>query len=115
MAENKITNQKEIRNLFSSLNIDNKIVNDGLEILDFLKHDNNFSIILMDADMPNNDGYEATKIIRKNKKYDNINIIGLSDNISQDKIQEMKNIGMQACLQKPLNINTLYDILKTYS
>ena len=115
IAEDNIINQKVVTGLLSTSGIQIEVMDDGLEVIEYLKNDNDFCIILMDANMPNMDGYEATRIIRKNKDYSHITVVALSGDIAQDDIKKMKNAGMQEHLEKPLKMDALYDILAAYS
>jgi len=115
IAEDNIINQKVISGILSDSGIDIVIANDGQEVLDILKNDTNFCIILMDAHMPNIDGYEASKQIRANPDFGHITIIALSGDTAQDDINKMKQAGMQEHLEKPLKMDSLYDALNLYS
>ncbi len=115
IAEDNIINQKVLQGLLSDSGIEIVIVDDGQEVLDFLEKDSNFCIILMDAHMPNMDGYEATQIIRANPQYDHITVIALSGDTASDDIKKMKKVGMQEHLEKPLKMDPLYDLLNAYS
>ena len=115
LAEDNIINQKVILGLLGDSGMDIVIANDGQEVLDILKSDNDFMLILMDAHMPRIDGFEATKIIRKTPLYDDITIVALSGDTASDDIRKMKEAGMSEHLEKPLKIDALYDILYQYS
>ena len=115
VAEDNIINQKVINGLLSDSRINIVTVDDGQEVLDFLEKDSNFCIILMDAHMPNVDGYEATRKIRTNPKYNHITVVALSGDTAQDDINNMKKAGMQEHLEKPLKMDPLYDILYAYT
>jgi len=114
LAEDNIINQKVILGLLSGSGIDVVIANDGQEALNILETDDDFMLILMDAHMPNIDGFEATKIIRKNPKYDHIVVVALSGDTASDDIKKMKEAGMSETLEKPLKIDAFYDILYAY-
>lgn len=115
LAEDNMINQKVVRGLLSTSGIQIVVVDDGLEAINFLKEDSDFCIILMDAHMPNMDGFEATRIIRQNENYSHITVIALSGDTAADDVKKMKEAGMQEHLEKPLNINSLYSILDAYS
>lgn len=115
IAEDDIINQKVITSLLSNSGINITIANNGEEVLDILEKNNDFSILFMDANMPIMDGYKTTAAIRKNPNYDHIPIVALSGSIAADDIKNMLNTGMEAHLEKPLNMDALYDTLYTYT
>ena len=115
IAEDNLINQKVIKGLLSNSGIELHIVDDGQEVLDLLEKDDAFSVILMDVHMPNMNGYEATKIIRSNPKYSHITVVALSGDIAPDDVSKMRSAGMQENLEKPLKMDSLYDILAAYT
>ncbi|MDD5051842.1 MAG: response regulator [Sulfuricurvum sp.] len=115
VAEDNIINQKVLLGLLAGSGIDIVLANDGQEALDILENDTNFLMILMDAHMPRVDGFEATRIIRSNPKYDHIVVVALSGDTASDDIQKMKNAGMSEQLEKPLRMESLYNIIYAYS
>jgi len=115
VAEDNLINQKVILGLLADSGIDVVIANDGIEALEILQKDSNFTLILMDAHMPRMDGFETTRNIRKNPKYNQIVVIALSGDTAADDIRKMKEAGMSEHLEKPLKIDALYDMLYTYS
>lgn len=115
LAEDNPINQKVILGLLAESGIELVIANDGQEALDILENDTNFLMILMDAHMPRVDGFEATRIIRENPKYDHILVVALSGDIASDDIQKMKNAGMSEQLAKPLRMEALYNVIYAYT
>lgn len=115
VAEDNHINQKVILGLLAGSGIELVMANDGQEALDILEKDTNFAMILMDAHMPRVDGFEATRIIRENPKYDNIVVVALSGDTATDDIQRMKNAGMSEQLAKPLRMESLYRIIYAYT
>ncbi|MCW8894901.1 MAG: response regulator [Sulfurimonas sp.] len=115
VAEDNIINQKVITALLADSGIEVTIANDGQEALNILENDNDYAVILMDAHMPNIDGFQATRLIRENKNYDHIPVVALSGDTAADDIKNMMNVGMEAHLEKPLKMDALYDVLYTYT
>ncbi|MDD2829340.1 MAG: response regulator [Sulfuricurvum sp.] len=115
VAEDNPINQKVLLGLLAGSGIELVIANDGQEVLDILKKDTNFLMILMDAHMPRVDGFEATRIIRENTKYDHILVVALSGDTASDDIHKMKNAGMSEHLEKPLRMESLYKIIYAYT
>jgi len=115
VAEDNIINQKVILGVLGESGMNIVFANDGQEALDILQDDYDFMLIFMDAHMPKVDGYEATKIIRKNPEYNHIPIVALSGDTASNDIKKMKYVGMEEHLEKPLKVDALYDILYQYS
>ena len=75
-----------------------------------------FDAVLMDIRMPVMDGHEATIAIRAKKRPDaqTIPIIAMTaDTFSDDRVDCM-NAGMNDCVYKPINMDTLYKVLCRY-
>lgn len=115
LAEDNLINQKVILGLLADSGIDVVIANDGQEALSILGRDSNFNVILMDAHMPNIDGFEATRRIRANSELDHIVVVALSGDIAIDDIRKMTEAGMSEHLEKPLKMDALYDVLYAYT
>ena len=115
IAEDNLINQKVLTGLLAGSGIELVMADDGQEALDILKQDTNFLLILMDAHMPRVDGFEATRIIRSIPEYDHILVVALSGDTASDDIAKMKDAGMAEQLEKPLRMDSLYDVIYAYS
>ncbi|WP_298140318.1 PAS domain S-box protein [Flavobacterium sp.] len=83
----------------------------GMEALEILKKEN-FDIILMDIQMPEMDGIEATKIIRSEFKLATP-IVALTANAFKSEIEKCKKAGMNDYITKPFDeINLIETIAK---
>jgi CheY-like chemotaxis protein len=85
----------------------------GKEALDALE-ENEIDLIFMDIHMPEMDGYEATKIIRKSSKFATIPIIAITANAQPENIKKCHDCGMDYCLVKPINLDEVKKILFEY-
>ncbi|MDH3276850.1 MAG: response regulator [Nitrosopumilus sp.] len=106
-----IDDNEQITKLISSFldmsNHDCTVVNDGKEGLELIKT-NQFDSIILDLAMPEFDGYEIIDAIQKEDPLQMHKIIILTaSSISIDIIQKFKNLGVSACLQKPIDIDQL--------
>ena len=115
VAEDNLINQKVIAGLLGESGIEVVFANDGLETISYLNNQKDFDIVLMDAHMPNMDGFEATRKIRENPEFDNLPIIALSGDVASDDIKKMYDAGMDGHLEKPLKMDALYDILYSFT
>ena len=92
--------------------------NDGLECIELVKKSNEkpFDLILMDVQMPNMNGYETTKKIRKirNKKKSNIPIIAMTANAFEEDKKKAFESGMNAHLAKPISSASVKNVLEQF-
>ncbi|PHR58128.1 MAG: hypothetical protein COA44_04280 [Arcobacter sp.] len=114
IAEDNLINQKVINGVLNESGIDVVMADDGQFVMDTLEKDSDFEIILMDAHMPRLDGFEATRLIRENPAYDHIAVVALSGDTAVDDIRHMTEAGMEAHLEKPLKMDSLYDVMSMY-
>lgn len=70
---------------------------------------NKYQLIFMDIHMPEMDGFEATKLIRRQNK--EVIIIGLSANVTTKAINKAMVCGMNNYLPKPFEKDLLYKML----
>ena len=93
---------------------------DGKEVVNLFKNHprGTYDLILMDIMMPNMDGHQAAKAIRalgiERSDAVTIPIIALSANAFIDDIQESLDLGMNAHISKPINMEELIDTITKY-
>ncbi|AGH42221.1 integral membrane sensor hybrid histidine kinase [Paraglaciecola psychrophila 170] len=105
--------------ILNSLEIKVDVANDGLEALAMLTHTqtSTFDLILMDCQMPNLDGYEATRRLRAGaagELFSKIPIIALTANTMNSEREKCLEAGMNEYLTKPINTDALKSILAKY-
>ncbi len=107
LVEDNEVNQLVAGGMLENLGIKVEIANNGKQALAILEK-KVFDLILMDARMPEMDGYEATRRIRQLKTHvQNTPIIALTANTSKEDIERCFESGMDDYLPKPLNIDSL--------
>ena len=113
VAEDNKVNAMVLTRFLTKWNIESKVAKDGSEALDFLNTET-FDIVLMDIQMPNIDGIEATKLIRQSEKetYKNIPVVAFTADASVDTHKELLKIGFNHCMTKPFNPEVLFSFLK---
>lgn len=91
---------------------------DGVEALEMMEKSplKGFDLVLMDIQMPEMDGYEATKRIRKlpNKTCSKVPIIALTASVFDSEKEEALNAGMNDHICKPFTPKQLYDKIVSY-
>ncbi len=71
-----------------------------------------FNLVLMDCQMPELDGYEATKLIKNlDEKYRNIPIIALTAGAMKEDYDRCMASGMDDYLSKPVQLQKLEEMI----
>jgi len=115
IAEDNQVNQKlavRVLNKLGYTKID--IAQNGNEVIDSLSKDS-YEIILMDVQMPELDGIEATKRIRSSMKDKSPVIIAMTANAMQGDREMCLQAGMDDYISKPIKLETLVSILEKWS
>lgn len=117
VAEDNVMNQNLMKHLLAGWDLDFDIVSNGAEAIEALKQ-KNFSLVLMDIQMPQIDGYRATEKIRNELKND-IPIVAMTAHAMAGEREKCLGYGMNDYISKPIRENELYklinDILKSGS
>jgi len=115
--DNKV-NQLVANGILEEFGLEADVANDGLEALEALRNrgeeDEAYHIILMDCQMPNMDGYDATRAIRAlevGEIYKNIPIVAMTANAMQGDKEKCFECGMDEYLSKPIDDDKLKKIL----
>jgi CheY-like chemotaxis protein len=82
-----------------------------MEAIEITKN-SHFDMIFMDLQMPNVDGFEATKIIRLRDKV--TPITALSASVLKEDVEKSKRMGMNCHLAKPIDRRELIKILQQF-
>ena len=113
IAEDNVMNQHLISHLMKSWEIDFTLVSNGKEAVDQLQKDE-YSIILMDIQMPEMDGYTATSIIRNEMKNE-IPIIAMTAHAMAGEKEKCLQLGMNDYVSKPIKETVLYNIIARHA
>ena len=116
IVEDNKTNQKLICLLLGDYGLECTIANDGVEALKMVQ-ERDFDLILMDENMPNMNGKEASKKIREfeseNKK-DPTPIVAVTANVGEGVRESFIEAGMNDYISKPVNSENLKEVLYKY-
>ena len=90
---------------------------DGIACVDIMQNVNSsyYDLIFMDIQMPNMDGYEATKIIRSmnDPRKCKIPIVAMTANAFEEDKKAALDAGMNGHLAKPIDITKLIEMLNS--
>jgi signal transduction histidine kinase/CheY-like chemotaxis protein len=116
VAEDDTINQMIIKNMLNSFDVNFKIVDNGIDVLQELANFH-FHIILLDIEMPRLDGAETLHLIRTTfeEPYRSVPVLALTGTEPKDNYH-YKNLGFDGFLIKPFTKNELFEtITKTLS
>ncbi len=112
VVEDKPVNQKVIQLMLNKIGHTVTIANNGIQAL-AIYPTKTFNLILMDVQMPEMDGIEATQKL-KEKYTDLPPIIGLSANSMEGDAEKYINLGFDDYLSKPVTLNVVSDKIAEY-
>ena len=106
VVEDIALNQLLMKTLLDDFGFERDIASNGKIAIEKLQN-NTYDIILMDLQMPEMDGFEATDYIRNTMKL-NIPIIALTANVTTADLEKCKAVGMDDYISKPVEEKILY-------
>ncbi|HEY5407905.1 MAG TPA: two-component regulator propeller domain-containing protein [Ginsengibacter sp.] len=113
VAEDNLVNQKVISHILNKLGYKPVIVEDGAKAVEEVRQ-KHYDIILMDMQMPEMDGIQATRVIRDTLENQPI-IIALTANTMEGDQEECLRAGMNDYLAKPVRLEELTSRLEKWS
>jgi len=115
IAEDVPTNQMIMRDLLESLGVTVSLATNGRLAIEALNAAASaFDLILMDIQMPDMDGLEATRLIRKGSVRPDIPIIALTAHALEHERQKAIDAGMNDFLTKPIDPSQLIRIIQRF-
>lgn len=114
VAEDNPINQKVATRMIKSLGYRADVVANGFEVMDALVRQS-YDVILMDVQMPEMDGLEATRQLRSNGDDANLpHVIAMTANAMRGDEEVCLQAGMNAYLTKPVRISDLRHALDSW-
>jgi CheY-like chemotaxis protein/HPt (histidine-containing phosphotransfer) domain-containing protein len=110
VAEDNRVNQKVVISQLAKLGHNGVAVANGLEALAAIEAID-YDVVLMDCQMPEMDGYEATRIIRRRPAYKDMPIIAMTANAMAGDRERCLEAGMDDYITKPLKLEELARVL----
>ena len=114
VAEDNEMNQQVVRAMLKRLNYELVIAPDGAKAFEAFQ-EREFSLVLMDCQMPHVDGFQATEMIRKFEgASQHTPIVAMTANAMKGDRDRCLKIGMDDYLSKPVRLPDLERILKKW-
>jgi PAS domain S-box-containing protein len=107
LAEDNQFNQQVASEMLQAAGAIVCVANNGKEVLNLLRQEA-FDCVLMDVQMPEMDGFEATRRIRADPALAGIRVIAMTANASQADRAECLAAGMDDFISKPVQPERLY-------
>ena|GEM_PF-1269019 len=116
LTEDNLTNQQVAKAILRKMGHQVEIANNGKEAIQALAK-NKYDLVLMDIQMPEMDGYQATAEIRDPNSQvlqHNIPIIAMTAHAMEGDREKCLNAGMDDYMSKPIEANKLDEMLSLW-
>jgi signal transduction histidine kinase/CheY-like chemotaxis protein len=107
VVEDNHVNQKVVTAVLRKRGFSIELANDGQEALNKLEASAAFDLVLMDVQMPVLDGLEATRLIRKEARWDALPIIAMTAHAMNGDKERCLEAGMNGYISKPVHPSLL--------
>lgn len=118
IAEDNPVNQLVVQGLLKKRGYRVRLASNGATaVAEYHRNPSDFQLILMDCEMPELDGFEATRQIRlleRLHQWPSVPIIALTAHVLEEQRAYGTEVGMNDFLGKPLDIQRLYATLDRY-
>ncbi|MNT48659.1 Signal transduction histidine-protein kinase BarA [compost metagenome] len=110
----------DVRNIFALTSaLEHKgaiveIARNGREAIERLEQNPDIDLVLMDVMMPEMDGYEATRRIRKQAQWRKLPIIAVTAKAMKDDQQRCLQAGANDYLAKPIDLDRLFSLIRVW-
>ncbi len=110
LAEDNPTNQKVTAQMLAKISCEVEVAYNGREAIEMLRV-RNYDLILMDCQMPEMNGFEATKRIRQSNAGAGIPIVAITANAMKGDKERCLAAGMNDYLSKPVSASELETVV----
>jgi CheY-like chemotaxis protein len=117
LVEDVEINREIVLTLLESTQVEIDCAENGVQAVRMVaENPEKYEMIFMDVQMPEMDGYEATRRIRAldNPRAQTVPIIAMTANVFREDIDKCLDAGMDDHIGKPLDFEVVMEMLKTY-
>jgi CheY-like chemotaxis protein/HPt (histidine-containing phosphotransfer) domain-containing protein len=113
VAEDNKINQQVAREALEESGVIVEIADNGEVAVEMIR-ESRFDAVLMDVQMPGIDGYEASRRIRSDRRFDSLPIIAMTAHSLSGDREKCLEAGMNDHLPKPVDFDELHAMLETW-
>jgi polar amino acid transport system substrate-binding protein len=113
LVEDNVINQQVAQELLEDMGLAVQTASNGQQAIDALSQ-YTYDLVLMDLQMPEMDGYEATRRIRADAKYQQLPVIAMTAHAMADEREQCLAAGMNEHVPKPIDPSYLYNTLSRW-
>ncbi len=117
LVEDNLINQQIAVELLEEVNLKVTLANNGREALERIaerKKRPAFALVLMDLQMPEMDGYQATRAIRADASLAAMPVIAMTAHAMEGELERCLALGMNGHISKPIDVQSLYQTLQRF-
>jgi CheY-like chemotaxis protein len=115
LAEDNEINQQIALELLEGVGAKVEVANHGQEAVEkLMREPTSYDLVLMDLQMPEMDGYQATARIRSDPRFVKLPIIAMTAHATLEERQRCLNTGMNDHVSKPIDPALLFETLGRY-
>jgi len=114
LAEDNKINQIVATRLLQEKGFHVDVAPNGLRAVEMVKQ-KEYALVLMDIQMPEMDGLQATREIRSISKYELLPIVALTANAMEDDRRQCLEAGLNDVVAKPINPTILYRAIRQWA
>ena len=113
LVEDNEINQQVALEILNKVDAEVTVANNGQKAVEDVKEED-FDLILMDIQMPEMDGYEATSIIREELELEKLPIIAMTANAIKADRKRALAVGMDDYITKPIELEGFFTTVKKW-
>ena len=102
-------------------NGDLHFVNDGVELLEYLRHQGQFAdpadsprpgLILLDLNMPRLDGRDVLRLVKADPEFQSIPVVVMTTSRAEEDVVKSYGLGASSFITKPVSFAGLVDVMR---
>ena len=117
VVEDNEVNQRIVCELLSNAGVPVEVAGNGRVAVEKVMNsgpDSPWRLILMDLQMPEMDGHTASRLIRKQSRFDQVPILAMTSHVLDEERERCRASGMDDFLSKPIDPSTWFRVLSQW-